>query len=1178
MSPLNTDSDIESKLRKRNRLSLLCDQCRKRKVKCDRNLPCLTCVKHNCSSSCSYALDLISSLDLGMAGNVSIFRTFKANPIVTASSPARSEPSSSGATPHALLLGQEIVLNFTSSSATPLEQLAPKQDVFDEISAIKTKLQQLENYIGPTTAPLPVAVIDMAKSYSEGQMLPPLQHIYYQSHQNVEQQMMMYQQYQQLKQLLHQQQMQLQLQQQGHQLSSTGQQVLLLRLQPQPVIATTSLPIHSQGLVQPTVASFPESHPLPLQRQDLSHSLPTPLSDPQSLLTSFSPDLNINTSRIGPIHANPTTVVKLEPSAISSPAPAVPSLSLMAPIQVTAPLHPAPTPPLAPSRETNDSASFQNAPSTSLNGPDQSNPTYLGFNPYDHNNPDELLDLYGGYSSIYTGFQDHVMNYGPFTWLSFIRKDRFCNILWNYIKSNGPKTGEPQMIPSKNQKATTAQHEQQFQTYSIKREEISPFNQTELKAQFNKDALSVGLTVFEGEVDPKLNLNERIRLILPTQRGIWILINRFFRRVYPYIPLLDETYFRKHISRILGPETYTDSKYEDINIRTKNDYATLGILLIVLRITYLSSFSNRNNVNERALASAPGSEFAEMKYILSNPINIDVINVARLCLAEFDLYKKNALVVLQCVLFLRIYGSLSPEDGDGTDGNDGHVLNTVCIQISYCMGLNREPFSHRNSASDEKVNNLKRKLWFYLKVIDLHLSYEFGFPQAIHDGFSDIQRPFYNPQNSNSYDINLERTLCEFMSTIDDFVDQFRFVVSRCLNIKTRLKMSEVTELASQLEVRMKFYFGSISDFTIPSQLPVDHPFIKVLKCRLYLSTRIFTMTLYYHFYLNYEKKEINDLCFFYIKKCFSIYTGDLLSEVLPLILHNDKNFDSNTTVPDLILNPNIEFAIHKGNQIIFGLWIRMVDAISIMESDLGMHKENMAHNPVYNLKYTRICTMVKLIDKIARFSTKCISRLSHRYYYAWRVAKAHQYLCNLISTKQFQLYARNVNQKAIDFTSEQLGELIGMAENGLLKMKIAVQTDHKYAQGELAISKSTNQAPNVGQTNTESHMQPSSLLQTHQELNSQPHPHPQTELQPKSQSQTRLQLDAPFATNGPSILQSECNNVWEDGAGVSSSLSLDFEDFGFVGNGAIDDLWKHLSNITGFVDQQIQVGLLDYF
>lgn len=1096
-----------------------------------------------------------------MAGNVSIFRTFRANPTAMASSPSRT--SSLGATPHNLISGQEMVINLSNTSVTPLE---PKLVVIDEISAIKAKLQQLENYITPANAAQPGSVTDMAKSHSEGQMLPPHQHVYYQPYQNSDQQMILYQQYQQLQQQLQQQQ--IQLQQHGQfPLPTAGQLGLPLRTPATPTVAATpNLPI------QPLVLTSVEAQPLPLQRQDLPHSLPTPLSDPQSLLATYSPELNMNNSRATSIPSNPPIVVKREPSTLNSPALAMAPVHTMAPVQFIGPAQPVVS--IVPPRVNGESTSAYPsqkaplAPPRLLNalGSDRANSTFLGINPYDQNDPDDLLDLYSGYNSIFTGFQDHEMNYGPFTWLSFIRKDRFCNILWNYIRSNGPKTGEPQMIPAKNQEAHTAQHEKEFQTYSIKREEVTPFNQNELKAQYNKGALSLGLTVFEGDVDPKLSLNDRIRISLPTQRSIWILINRFFRRVYPYIPLLDESYFRKHISRILGPETYTDSKYEEINIRTKNDYATLGILLIILRITYLSSFSNRNNVNERVLASTPGSEFAEMKYILSNPINIDCINVARLCLAEFDIYKKNALVVLQCVVFLRIYGSLSPEDGDGTDGNDGHVLNTVCIQVSYCMGLNREPASYAKSASEERANNLKRKIWFYLKVIDLHLSYEFGFPQAIHDGFSDIQRPFFGPLNSNTHDINLERTLCEFMSTTDDFVDQFRLVVSRCLNMKNRLKMSEVTELASQLEIRMNYTFGSLSDYTIPFQVPSEHPFIKVMKCRYYLSTRIFTMTLYYHFYLNYEKKGADDLCFFYIKKCFSIYTSDILPQVLPLILHNDKNFDSNTTVPDLILNPHIEFAIHKGNQINFGLWIRMVDAISIMESDQGMHKENMAHNPVYNLKYNRLCKIIKLMDKIARFSTKCISRLSHRYYYAWRIAKAHLYLCNLIGSKQFHRYARSANQKAIDFTSDQLGELIEMAESALQKMKLAVQTDHKYTQAELSIHESQNQTSNGGcLTNIE--FQPQS-----------DHSQPQTESQSQPVLQPQMPPIATCPNGAPQVVPGEYNNVWEDGAAVSTSLSFDFEDFGYMNNGAIDDLWKHLSDITGFVDQQIQVGLLDYF
>ncbi|KAI6597145.1 hypothetical protein MCOR06_002187 [Pyricularia oryzae] len=40
--------------RKRRRPALACDECRRRKVKCDRAVPCTNCVRHQCADVCSY--------------------------------------------------------------------------------------------------------------------------------------------------------------------------------------------------------------------------------------------------------------------------------------------------------------------------------------------------------------------------------------------------------------------------------------------------------------------------------------------------------------------------------------------------------------------------------------------------------------------------------------------------------------------------------------------------------------------------------------------------------------------------------------------------------------------------------------------------------------------------------------------------------------------------------------------------------------------------------------------------------------------------------------------------------------------------------------------------------------------------------------------------------------------
>lgn len=51
----------EFKTRRRRRLTIVCRRCRIKKAKCDRNMPCSNCVKHNCPHECVFELEPIAS-------------------------------------------------------------------------------------------------------------------------------------------------------------------------------------------------------------------------------------------------------------------------------------------------------------------------------------------------------------------------------------------------------------------------------------------------------------------------------------------------------------------------------------------------------------------------------------------------------------------------------------------------------------------------------------------------------------------------------------------------------------------------------------------------------------------------------------------------------------------------------------------------------------------------------------------------------------------------------------------------------------------------------------------------------------------------------------------------------------------------------------------------------------
>lgn len=102
----------------------------------------------------------------------------------------------------------------------------------------------------------------------------------------------------------------------------------------------------------------------------------------------------------------------------------------------------------------------------------------------------------------------------------------------------------------------------------------------------------LGLTFYDGGIDEELKLIEKIELVLPNKRITWKLIERFFTHLYPFFAIIDELYFKSLINRLLGPESSDDEKISKLKVEKRLDFVYLGLLLIVLRLSYLSLFSN----------------------------------------------------------------------------------------------------------------------------------------------------------------------------------------------------------------------------------------------------------------------------------------------------------------------------------------------------------------------------------------------------------------------------------------------------------------------------------------------------------------------------------------------------------------------------------------------------------
>lgn len=773
--------------------------------------------------------------------------------------------------------------------------------------------------------------------------------------------------------------------------------------------------------------------------------------------------------------------------------------------------------------------------------------TYVGVNPYDVNEPDELLDLYDGYNPIQWA-PSRQMNYGPCSGLIIMKKDRALAQLSGYLSAER-QTQFKSLTPVVPKDATTSREvaihddkqEEEFRQKALARdgnEDLAPFTDKDgsisgMKIKMNQNSLALGLTFFEGELGLEVHLIEKIRRVLPSKMALWLLVNRFFESIYPFTPVVDENWFRTEIKRILGPEVYNEEHYETIKVEKRLDLAVLSILLIVLRLSYLSTFSNNKADNDRAINSAIDSPLAETRYILTHPINIDVIAIAQVCLDQFDLYRRTNITVLQCAIIMRIYHLFCPEEGDGSDGGDSHVFNSMCLQIAYSVGLNREPSKYEGLVSDEKKNHIGRKLWYFLRLLDTTQSFQYGFPLSVDDNYSDVNLPYYRPGNSNIIDANLEKAICEGLNQGELIYGSFRHILKLSLSLKNRMKMLELTELLSEFELKLATAFKSLSTFTRGLPEHQQYHFKKVNQCKCYLNSKSFLLTLYFHFFLNYEKTDRSDLAFFYLRKYLAIACGEFLPEYLDLIGNNHANFDPKSTIPDLILSPSIEMLLRKTNQMNFAILIRLNREISVLTQDLEVHNRNMLTSFEYKLRFSRLSSLSKLLGRLCRFGISCLSKLSSRYYYAWRISKAHGYIVDVISKERFRNFMLETNENFVNLSTDQLSELLLIAELSWSGIKSA----HHKSQASSGVAATSNEKDTSTLALTIPNATPFvDPFEVGTSVPPNPHlPH----------------ADARVNTNGKTDIS------------PTGSLSFDMEDFAMESTVEVDQIWRQLENIN---------------
>lgn len=571
------------------------------------------------------------------------------------------------------------------------------------------------------------------------------------------------------------------------------------------------------------------------------------------------------------------------------------------------------------------------------------------------------VNLSKTFSSI--SFNDYKrINYGPLSWPSLMKADFSLGMLEDFVVKNfqGSQVNE--------QKRKTV-----FDIMGVN------------KAQGTK---KIGYSANNKSAEPKssskpvnnnpslheeyAHLIDTIKSILPCDLYLWYLIDHFFLKLYPVIPILDESEFRSNIEEIIK---YEDSKII-ITLRNKLDLAFLGLLLVLLRLTYCALFELDNfDLKIPGSSSSNESAFTSEKSVIA-PVPIKYIEVSKLCLEEFNLSERSAVEVLQFVMFFKFYHRYAPETRDGVDECNSTVALSVVIHMAMSLGLNREPVAFPGLHEDKKRCHLLRKIWHTLYLWDIRQSCISGAHLIINPSHFDMKFPFYEAGIINVLDASMEQAAIKIFEFLIGKFNIFRGVLTKLLDLNTGIRIGNLISILSEFDEGITRTSAVANEYTGQTAI------ISSVEVITYFELKCCLACIYFLMYIQcYRMNDMNN-CELFMFRCLSIITESMAFSY--------EVFHDITTCIFFVI-PSIESIIQKSNLMLLSLIISG-NLIEFFQCNSGMPGK----------KIETLQALGRLLHICADNLLNVSYLLSPRYCYSWQTFRAQKFLLGFVNNEFF--------------------------------------------------------------------------------------------------------------------------------------------------------------------------------
>lgn len=581
---------------------------------------------------------------------------------------------------------------------------------------------------------------------------------------------------------------------------------------------------------------------------------------------------------------------------------------------------------------------------------------------------------------------DDVLYFGVFSWRAYFKLDPGLFLLWSYLDEKVTNKEIAPFCDRKNNGPKSMSDEVTRAAFANSHLSIG---------ESARDAgKTLGLNV-QSNYNSNLSLISKIEMTLPNRKVIWKLIDIYFTTVYPKAPFADLEDFRAEVIKLIGSEVNESQPL--IRIAEEIDFANLGILLLVLRFAYLSLFSDNVQENEKAFNSDdPDPEVQERKYLLNHPINVESYFLSQECLNKFNLFKVTDLRVMQLLLYTYIYRTTGPEFGVEPDSNENYNILGLLLLLATSLGLHRDPDLVKGSASP-KEKELRRKIWYYVRMVDIFQGYIVGLPLRASFIPSDTKLPDINfaphsaaTSNSSPTSVMVElEKACKLLSPESiSTIEQFLMAV---MDVNKSYEVSEIMRQHRVLESIYDIIHREVVLDVLDADVDVDY--FNMVKYKMFLFAQGSSISIIFHLYCHFDKLGDSELAFYFLSKIFSDFFPSL-AEYCSLVDKNNKYLS--------ILIQAAGSIFHKSLLIITGLLVRL-------KTFLSMNTVSEQDAILYN----------KFISTLEEYSNNIlvyVNKFAERYYYNWFIGKSTEYALKVLdnsiqmSTSRFTTIKAQIN------------------------------------------------------------------------------------------------------------------------------------------------------------------------